>query len=205
MTNGTNATNGVSNVAFSAVILAGGKSSRMGRDKAFVEVGGSSLIARQIALVGDVGAGEVFISGREDVDYSAFGCRVLVDEFSDAGPLAGIERALDASSSPLVLVLAVDMPAMNSPMLRRLLASCTAVRGVIPRTKDGIEPLAAIYPKAALNTLKRELQQGKSPGVRWLAQECVAAGLAQFVDVSDADVESFVSVNSPEELRKLTG
>ena len=204
MTNGTNATGGARDVAFSAVILAGGKSSRMGRDKAFVEVDGSSLIARQIALVGDVGAGEVFISGREDVDYSAFGCRVLVDEFSAAGPLAGIERALDASASPLLLVLAVDMPAMNATMLRRLIASCTAVRGVIPRTKDGIEPLAAIYPKAALNKLKRELQQGKSPGVRWFAQECVASGLAQFVDVSDADAEFFASANSPEAFQRLT-
>lgn len=192
-------------MTFDAVILAAGKSSRMGRDKAFVEVDGSNLLARQIALVRDVGAGEVLISGRQSVDYSAFGCRVLVDHFPDAGPLAGIERALDASASPLVLVLAVDMPAMNFPMLRRLLASCTAVRGVIPRTKDGIEPLAAIYPKAAWDKLKLELQQGRAPGVRWLAQECVAAGLAQLVDVSAADAECFASANSPEELRKLAG
>lgn len=190
---------------FSAVILAGGQSSRMGRDKAFVEVGGSSLIARQIALVRDVGAGEVFISGREDVDYSAFGCRVLLDEFPDAGPLAGIDRALDASTSSLLLVLAVDMPAMNAPMLERLLASCTTVRGAIPKTGDGIEPLAGIYPKAAWDKLKFELQQGRSPGVRWFAQECVAAGLAQFVDVNDTDAECFASANFPEELRKLTG
>lgn len=205
MTNGTNATDWVCKIAFSAVILAGGKSSRMGQDKALVNLGGQSLLARQIALVREVEAGEVFVSGRAGVGYSAFGCLVLTDYFSDVGPLAGIERALDASSSPLLLVLAVDMPAMNSSMLRRLIASCTTDRGVIPRTQDGIEPLVAIYPKAALNTLKRELQQGRSSGVRWFAQECVAAGLAQFMDVSDVDAESFVSVNSPEELLKIKG
>ncbi len=188
---------------FDAVILAGGKSSRMGRDKAFVEVSGQSLLARQIALVREVGAGEVFISGRAGVDYSTFGCRVLLDNFPDAGPLSGIERALDVCTTPLVLVLAVDMPAMNAAMLGRLLASCTTVRGVIPRTKDGIEPLAAIYPKAALNTLKRELQQGRAPGVRWLAEECVAAGLAQFVDVSDADAGCFASANDAEMFRSM--
>jgi molybdopterin-guanine dinucleotide biosynthesis protein A len=189
---------------FDAVILAGGKSSRMGQDKALLEVGGQSLLARQIALVREVGAGEVFVSGRAGVDYSGFDCPVLVDKFPDAGPLAGIERALDASSSPLLLVLAVDMPAMNAAMLGRLLASCTTVHGVIPRTKDGIEPLAAIYPKAALDKLRVELQQGKSPGVRWFAQECVTAGLAQFMDVSDADAECFVSANSPETFRSMT-
>lgn len=190
---------------FSVVILAGGKSSRMGWDKALLEIGGQSLLARQVALVRDVGAREVFISGHEGADYSAFGCRVLVDRFPDAGPLAGIERALDASTSPLLLVLAVDMPAMNTTMLWRLIAGCDGVRGVIPRTKDGVEPLAAIYPKVAWDKLKFELQQGRAPGVRWFAQKCVAAGLAQFVDVSDADAKCFASANSPEEFRKLTG
>ena len=189
---------------FDAVILAGGKSSRMGRDKALVELGGQSLLARQIALVREVGAGEVFVSGREGVDYSAFGCRVLVDKFSDAGPLAGIERALDASSSPLLLVLAVDMPAMNSAILSKLLKSCASARGVIPKTRSGIEPLAAVYPKLAMDKLKRELRFGKTPGARWLAEECVAVGLAQFMDVSDADAECFASVNSPESFRSMT-
>jgi molybdopterin-guanine dinucleotide biosynthesis protein A len=179
MTNGTNATAGVSNIAFGAVILAGGKSSRMGRDKAFLETGGESLLARQIALVREVGAREVFISGRAGVDYSA-------------------------SAFSLLIALAVDMPAMNSSILGKVLASCTMDIGAIPKTKDGIEPLAAVYPKAAWGKLKFELQQRRAPGVRWLAQECVAAGLAQFVDVSDADAECFASANSPETFRRMT-
>ena len=92
-------------VNFSAVILAGGKSARMGRDKAFVEIGGQTLLARQLALARAAGAREVFISGRADVDYSAFDYRVLLDDFPAAGPLAGIECALAASTLPLLLVL----------------------------------------------------------------------------------------------------
>ena len=64
---------------FGAVILAGGKSSRMGRDKAFLEIGGPSLLARQISLVRDIGAAEIFISGRKGVNYSGFNCCVLTD------------------------------------------------------------------------------------------------------------------------------
>src|SRR5258706_11754457 len=104
---------------FSAVILAGGRSSRMGRDKAWLEVGGQTLLARQIGLVREMGATEIFISGRADADYSAFRCPILQDKFLGAGPLAGIERALDAAQSPLLLVLAVDLPEMKAECLRR--------------------------------------------------------------------------------------
>jgi hypothetical protein len=63
--------------AFSAVILAGEKPARMMPDKAFVKIGGRTLLARQIELVRAAGAAEVFISGRDGVDYSIFGCPVL--------------------------------------------------------------------------------------------------------------------------------
>src|SRR6516164_8647370 len=66
---------------FSAVILAGGKSSRMGRDKAFLETGGKTLLARQIEIARFAGATEVFISGHADMDYSAFAGQVITDRF----------------------------------------------------------------------------------------------------------------------------
>ena len=72
------------------------------------------------------GAAEVFISGRADTDYSAFGCRVLKDQFPDAGPLAGIEAALAVATNPLLLVLAVDLPEMRPDFLCRL---ATRLRG----------------------------------------------------------------------------
>jgi molybdopterin-guanine dinucleotide biosynthesis protein A len=136
-------------VNFAAVILAGGKSSRMGCEKAFVEVRGQTLLARQIQLARAVGAAEVFISGRAGVDYAAFGERVLLDEVADAGPLAGIARALVETNAPLLLVLAVDLPEMSAEFLRRLAAHCTETTGAIPRVAGQVEPLAAFYPKAA--------------------------------------------------------
>ena len=78
---------------FSAVILAGGQSRRMGRDKAWLPLDGQPLLARQIELVRELAPEELFISGRSDTDYTRLGCPVLTDEFTDAGPLAGLRPA----------------------------------------------------------------------------------------------------------------
>ena len=156
---------------FSAVILAGGKSLRMGRDKAFLEIGGQTLLARQIGLASEIGAAEIFISGRAEADYSAFGCRVLQDKFPDAGPLAGIERALDAAKSPLLLVLAVDLPEMNAEFLRRLAANASESCGAIPKLANHVEPLAAFYPKAADSLAATSLER-KNFAVKDFASQC---------------------------------
>jgi len=182
-------------MSFSAVILAGGKSSRMGRDKAWLEVGGQTLLARQIGLVRDAGASEIFISGRADVDYSSFGCRVLKDKFQNAGPLAGIERALAASTSPLLLVLAVDMPAMSAAFLQGLATKCANDSGAIPKVEGRIEPIAAFYPKAS-HTLAVMLLDSGCYAVTKFAECCTNSHLASFVDVQECDVGCFANWNA---------
>lgn len=147
---------------FSAVILAGGKSSRMGRDKALLEVDGQPLLARQVQLARNAGADDVFISGRVGADYAAFNCRVLRDRLNDSGPLAGIESALAATTTPLLLVLAVDMPDMSVDLLRHLAMHCTETTGSIPRVRGASEPLAAFYPKAALRLLAQLVDARRS-------------------------------------------
>ena len=184
---------------FSAVILAGGKSSRMGRDKAFLEIDGQTLLARQIETVRAAGATEVFISGRAGTDYSAFDGRVITDHFPDAGPLAGIEAALAATSNPVLLVLAVDMPGMTLDLLHRLVAFCTATTGAIPRVNGVTEPLAAIYPKTARAAAEKMLGR-QSFAVKDFAALCVQSGLAFFVDLPAADSASFKNCNLPADL-----
>ena len=186
-------------MSFSAVILAGGKSSRMGRDKAWLEVGGQTLLARQIGIVREAGALEIFISGRADVDYSSFGCRVLKDKFQNAGPLAGIVRALDASTSQLLLVLAVDMPNMSVSFLQSLATKCAHGSGAIPRVEGRIEPLAVFYPKAA-HTLAVMLLDRGCYAVTNFAECCVKNNLASFVDVPESDVGYFANWNAESEL-----
>ena len=188
---------------FSAVILAGGRSTRMGRDKAWLEIGGQSLLARQIGLVREVGAAEIFISGRADADYSASGCRVLQDKFPDAGPLAGIERALDATQSPLLLVLAVDLPEMNVEFLQRLAAGCSETCGAIPKLANNVESLAAFYPKAAHALAVAGLECGAF-AAKAFAGQCVQSGLARFVELHSDDARCFTNWNSPADLTPTT-
>ena len=188
---------------FSAVILAGGKSSRMGRDKAFLEIGGTTLLARQIGLAREMDAGEIFISGRADVNYPAFGCQILLDKFPDAGPFAGIERALDAMKSPVLLVLAVDLPEMSVGFLRRLAISSSETSGAIPRANGNLEPLAAFYPKAAHALAVANLERGIF-AVKEFAEACVRSKLAQFVDLDASDARRFANWNSPADFSHRT-
>lgn len=185
---------------FSSVILAGGKSSRMGRDKAWIEIDGRPLLEWQIECARRAGAREILISGRARVDYSAFGCPVLTDKFEDVGPLAGIARALVAVREPLLLALAVDMPEMSSDFLKRLHAHCGNGIGSVPVCEGMIEPLAAFYPKSAGGLLRQLLTESKparSPGAKHFAKICVEAGLARFIAIPVEEGVFFKSWNSP--------
>lgn len=180
----------------SAVVLAGGKSSRMGRDKARLEIGGQPLLARQIQHLRSMGTGEIFISSRAGENYGEFGCPVLRDRFTAAGPLAGIERALAEASFSRLLVVAVDMPNLTPGTLKTLLEPGNEPMGVIPRVDGRIEPLAAIYPKAAWNLAVSLLENGIYPA-RTFAGRCVRDGLAVFYDYDVSAAPHFASWNLP--------
>jgi molybdopterin-guanine dinucleotide biosynthesis protein A len=183
-------------MSFSAVILAGGKSSRMGRDKAFLEIGGQTLLARQIEIVRAAGVTEIFISGRDGTDYSAFGCRILKDNFPDTGPLAGIEAALSAAANPLLLVLAVDLPEMSLELLRELSTHCQKNAGAVPCIGGEIEPLAAFYPQAA-HFLAAALLKEDANAVKNFAGRCAQSGLAALVDFQESHGRFFKNCNTP--------
>jgi molybdopterin-guanine dinucleotide biosynthesis protein A len=184
---------------FSAVILVGGRSTRMGRDKAFLEIGGQTLLAGKIALAQDAGAAELFISGRAGTDYSAFGLPVLRDKFADAGPLAGIHAALLVTSHPLVLVLAVDLATLTSPLVKIIVGEAHSGMGVIPRCHGEIEPLAAIYPKTATKICEQQLIAGCN-SVKDFGSKCVAAGLAAFLNLPEENSLNFKNLNRPDDL-----
>ena len=185
---------------FDAVILAGGKSLRMNRDKAFLNVDGRTLLARQIELVRLAGAAQILVSGRSGKDYSGYNCPVLEDKFQDAGPLAGIERALEAATAPLLLVVAVDLPNLTSDLLGTLFRHCRENAGAIPRINRKIEPLVAFYPKAAHPLLVKLLGE-KSNAVKDFATGCVGSGLGTIIDLPADRANLFVNWNSPEDLR----
>jgi molybdopterin-guanine dinucleotide biosynthesis protein A len=189
---------------FSAVILAGGRSSRMQRDKAFLPCRGTTLLARQVALVRELAPAEIFISGRADADYGALGLPVLLDRFTDLGPLAGVELALGEAHSPLLLVLAVDLPDMTADFLRRLAARCHAGTGVVPRTRQGIEPLAAFYP-TSMQPIAAAMLREERAAMTEFVRRGVEAGLVNEWACSPADEAWFQNWNGPEDLGPTEG
>jgi len=129
----------------SAFILAGGKSTRMGRDKAFVTIEGRSLLERVLEIARAV-TRDVDIVG-DPAQYAAF-APTITDVFPGCGPLGGIHAALKASDHELNLILAVDVPFVTPELLLYLTAraeqSSTALVTVV-RTKAGWQPLCAVY------------------------------------------------------------
>ncbi|MCX6894578.1 MAG: molybdenum cofactor guanylyltransferase [Verrucomicrobia bacterium] len=181
---------------FSAVILAGGESRRMGRDKAWLKTDGRTLIAAAVEKARRAGAQEVFISGRSGENYSTLKCPVLLDLEPGFGPLGGIERALHICAAPLLLVLAVDMPYMTADFLQRMAARCDRVTGAVPKLKGRLEPLAAIYPRycheIAFNSIAKSHH-----AVRDFAEACRKNKAVQITTVKPADESCFANWNTP--------
>lgn len=179
----------------SAVILAGGQSRRMGRDKARLQRDGQSLLARAVATVREVGARETFISGRADRDDAEWGCPVLFDREPGLGPVGGIERALHECASPLLLVLAVDLPQITTAFLRKLVAAGDPLTGVVPELNGELEPLVAIYPQRCHALAAALLANGRRAACDF-AVACLSERAVRAFAVAPADAGCFTNWNS---------
>jgi molybdopterin-guanine dinucleotide biosynthesis protein A len=185
----------------SALILAGGESRRMGRDKAWVRWKGKPLIECAVDTVRALGVSEILISGRAGQDFSAFDYPVLFDLEPGLGPLGGIERGLRECASSLLLVLAVDLPGMTAAFLCKLHARCDHLTGAVPKLHGQIEPLAAIYPKRC-HVLASELYGGQQRSARSFADACLREHAVCCLPVSTAEAECFANCNTPKDLPK---
>jgi molybdenum cofactor guanylyltransferase len=177
------------------VVLAGGESRRMGRDKALVEVDGEPLWKRQVGVLQAAGAGRVVLVRRRDQEAVNFpGC--LFDSFAGCGPLAGIHAALEIGGHPLVAVLAVDMPGIDAAWFTWLRGFCGPGRGAVAEGPDGLEPLAAIYPAGAFPEVAARIAR-KELSVQGLARGLAAAGMMSILDLPAAYAGRVSSLNAP--------
>ena len=180
-------------------VLAGGKSSRMGTDKAFLDFDGRTLLARALEVVGE-SCPKVLIVG-DVAKFAAYG-PVIQDVYPGCGPLGGIHTALAHSSSELNLMLAVDMPFVSSGLLGLLLSAAQETDAVVtvPQTSRGFQPLCAVYRRSFLEVAEEALRTGKykidalfaASNVRTISeQELSAAGFSD---------HTFANVNTPDDL-----
>ena len=143
-------------------ILAGGKSTRMGMDKAFVGFDGCTLLARALDSVRSVTSNVCIVGAQEK--FSGF-APVVEDIFRDRGPLGGIHAALRSSVTELNLMLAVDMPFVASAFLQYLISEARAAGGasvIVPHSDDRWQPLCAIYRRSFADAAEMSLLAGRN-------------------------------------------
>lgn len=192
-------------MSFAAVLLAGGGSRRMGRDKAGLAWGGVTLLAHQAATLRATGASELLVSCRAEqvaARVAELGAefRVVVDVHPDSGPAAALDDAWRATRADVLLVLALDLPRMNAEYLRELVARAqTLERSVVPVHSGLFEPLAAAWHRSCLVAF----DQVRHRPVKEICAELVKRELLVTREVTDGEGALFANVNTPEEYERV--
>jgi molybdopterin-guanine dinucleotide biosynthesis protein A len=167
-------------------VLAGGRSLRMGQDKAGVALAGRPLLEHMLDKLQALGLRARVAGLREPVHYSAgdSAAEVFADAHPDCGPLSGMETALARSEAALVMVLGVDLPLLQTEflgwMLRR--ASTTGAVATIPRLLGEPQPLCAVYRRELLPGITAALETGD-----YKVMHAVELGAAGRLDCFDAE------------------
>lgn len=182
-----------------AAILAGGLARRFGgRDKARLPVGGRPILDRLVEAAAPV-AGRVILVTNDPRRYADADMPVLRDEVTGAGPLGGLVTALRASTTRRVLALACDLPYVDADFLAYLADRAPEADLVVPRTRDGLHPLCAVYARALLPVLEARLAHGRRALVDLV-------GDVRTVEVGPAEVARFdplgrllTNVNTPDD------
>lgn len=201
-----------------AYVLAGGKSLRMGQDKAFLELGGYTLLERALDLARGA-AGNAWIVGSA-AKFAAFG-RVVEDVYRECGPLGGIHAALggapnnlstsdvktsDAKPAELNLMLAVDLPFVRLDFLKYLIArarqSDAAV--VVPITNERLQPLCAIYRRSFAEAAERSLLAGRYKIDSLFTEVSTTVIGQEELEQEGFSGEMFRNLNTPEDWEAAT-
>lgn len=180
----------------SAILLAGGKSSRMGRDKAELPFRGTTLLEWQVEKLWGLGIEDIMLSGSRS---GPEGVRVIPDEYPEHGPLGGLHACMKAARNPDCLVLSVDAPLVPPQALAELVRIHREGRGAVTllRHGDKWEPLMGVYP-SGLYRIAEPLLQGENTAVRRLLEE---TGF-QLMDWH-GDEALFLNCNTPEDYARL--
>lgn len=188
--------------ALTVAINAGGQSSRMGADKALVDILGQPLIEHIIERVSHLGqVATMLISNRPD-DYTHLGLPLVGDVLADKGSLGGIYTALHHSQTPYTLVVACDMPFLNPALLRYMIDLCDGDQYdvIVPRVEGYPQGLHAIYSQNCLEPIRARLDADRLKVIGFYDQVRV-----RYIDEPeytplDPKGLSFSNVNTPEEL-----
>jgi molybdopterin-guanine dinucleotide biosynthesis protein A len=184
-------------------ILAGGRSSRMGQNKALMSLGGRRLIDRVVSVIREV-CDDLLLVTNTPATYADLALPMVGDIFPDKGSLGGIYSAISHAKAPYCLVVACDMPFLQAPLLSYMLAQAPAYDVVIPETDGEMQPLHAIYSQTCLAPIRRRLEADRLKIVGFLPDVRVRVITAAEIQAFDPDCLVFQNLNTPEEFHAAT-
>lgn len=181
-------------VSVAGVILCGGRSSRMGCDKALLTWRGRPLIAHMVERLGEI-TEEIVVVSREGLDLPALPARIVVDRAPDLGPLAGIREGLHAIRADFALVTAVDSPHVEASFVRAILAAGTTAACAVD---DRIQPFPGLYARTLAPVADALIDEGKRRPLHLLE----AAGFRRLDGTAWAERGMFDGFNTDAEYRE---
>lgn len=142
-------------MSVTGVVLAGGKSRRMGEDKRFLTVGTATLLDRSLAVMRELFSDILVVTAQDSEPLEVRGCRVCRDLIPDCGSLGGLYTGLHEATQERIFVVACDMPFLNQRMIRFFIERDREADVVMGKLPSGLQPLHAVYGKGALPYLER--------------------------------------------------
>jgi len=185
-----------------SIILAGGKSSRLGRNKALQAIGGKSLIQWVIDRVAILSTEIIIATARgESIPCSsAARIKTVADIYPGKGPLVGIHSGLVASSSSRAIVVGCDTPFLSVRLLEYMAQTPATFDVVVPRIKDKVEPLCAVYSKNCVAPIRELMNQDEHKIVELFPMVRVRYIEEEEIDSFDPEHLSFFNINSQDDL-----
>jgi molybdopterin-guanine dinucleotide biosynthesis protein A len=192
----------------SCIILAGGKGSRLGYNKAQLAIGGKSLLQLAISRISFLKGEVIVVTGASKMvsgQSGQPGYKVVTDVYPDKGPLIGIYTGLTVAESSYSLVVGCDMPFLNRALLSYMVQVAPGFDVVIPRLGELVEPLHAIYSKSCLAPIESMIEQDNL-GIHGLLNLVEVRYVdSNDIDRFDPEHQSFFNVNTPAELDIVQG
>jgi molybdopterin-guanine dinucleotide biosynthesis protein A len=183
-------------MTLSAVLLAGGRSRRMGADKTTLLIGGKPLWQRQFSILKEMRPNALWISARGELPWCPPEIEVVVDLPPSRGPLSGVTAALRRLQTSHLMVLAVDLPQMTADHLRKLWGLARPGSGTIPLHSDYLEPLCAIYPVEALAAAEETLNSGDA-SLQSFGQKLLHRSQVQIYYLTSREQSLYLNMNTP--------
>lgn len=183
------------------IILAGGRSRRMGRHKLFLQTGGVPLFERVYRVLSRVFA-DIIVVANDPVIFHPYDVRIVSDIVPGKGALGGLYTGLKHASSDHGFCFAADMPFLNARLIRYMMERCHEGDVVIPRTSKGLQPLHAIYAKKCLGPIKDLMVSGDLKIIDFFADVTVTYISEREILNYDPTLKSFLNVNTRQDLRE---